>query len=118
MPISAILSTDFLAFSIVFLSIISSFVSFSKQSNFFGSVILGIDISERIFTVPYHNNNYKFFKYNGKVVDIFDFEEDYLNIFSREILRQIKRGESNWQKNLPGGIADLIMKNEMFGITG
>ena len=67
---------------------------------------------------PRMKDFYKFFKYNGKVVDIFDFEEDYLNIFSREILKQIKRGESNWQKNLPGGIADLIMKNQMFGITG
>ena len=26
-------------------------------------------------------------------------------------MKQIKKGESNWQKNLPGGIADLIMKN-------
>ena len=67
---------------------------------------------------PRMKDFYKFFKYNGKVVDIFDFEEDYLNIFSREILKQIKKGEGNWQKNLPGGIADLIMKNEMFGITG
>ena len=67
---------------------------------------------------PRMKDFYKFFKYNGKVVDIFDFEEDYHDIFSREILKQIKRGESNWQKNLPGGIADLIMKNEMFGITG
>ena len=67
---------------------------------------------------PRMKDFYKFFKYNGKVVDIFDFEEDYLNIFSRKILKQIKKGENNWQRNLPGGIADLIMKNEMFGIKG
>ena len=29
---------------------------------------------------PRMKDFYKFFKYNGKVVDIFDFEEDYLNI--------------------------------------
>ena len=81
-----------------------------KNGNIINSTNLKLD--------PRMKDFYKFFKYNGKVVDIFDFEEDYLNIFSREILRQIKRGESNWQKNLPGGIADLIMKNEMFGITG
>jgi len=80
-----------------------------KSGNIINSTNLKLD--------PRMKDFYKFFKYNGKVVDIFDFEEDYLNIFSREILKQIKKGEDNWQKNLPGGIADLIMKNEMFGIT-
>ena len=42
---------------------------------------------------PRMKDFYKFFKYNGKVVDIFDFEEEYLNIFSRKILQQIRDGE-------------------------
>ena len=65
---------------------------------------------------PRMKDFYKFFKYNGKVVDIFDFEEEYLNIFSREILQQIRDGEPDWEKHLPEGIADLIKKNQMFGI--
>jgi hypothetical protein len=65
---------------------------------------------------PRMKDFYKFFKYNGKVVDIFDFEEDYLNIFSRKILQQIRDGESDWEKHLPEGIAELIKKNKMFGI--
>jgi len=65
---------------------------------------------------PRMKDFYKFFKYNGKIVDIFDYEESYLNIFSREILKQIKKGENGWEKNLPEGIADLIKKNKMFGI--
>ena len=59
---------------------------------------------------------YKFFKYNGKVVDIFDFDERYLDIFSRKILQQIRAGESEWEEHLPEGIADLIRENHMFGI--
>ena len=59
---------------------------------------------------------YKFFKYNGKVIDIFDFDESYLDIFSRKILNQIKDGESNWEEYLPEGIAGLIKKHKMFGI--
>jgi nicotinic acid mononucleotide adenylyltransferase len=59
---------------------------------------------------------YKFFKYNGKVVDIFDFDEEYLNIFSRKILEQIRNGKSNWEENLPEGIAEMIKQNKMFGI--
>ena len=65
---------------------------------------------------PRMKDFYKFFKYNGKVIDIFDYEEDYLNIFSRKILNQIKDGESNWEENLPEGIAELIRNNNMFDI--
>jgi hypothetical protein len=65
---------------------------------------------------PRMKDFYKFFKYNGKVVDIFDFEEEYLNIFSRKILQQIRDGEPDWEKQLPEGIAELIKKNQMFGI--
>ena len=59
---------------------------------------------------------YKFFKYNGKVIDIFDYEESYLNIFSRKILQQIKDVESEWEEHLPEGIAEMIRQNKMFGI--
>ena len=59
---------------------------------------------------------YKFFKYNGKVIDIFDYEESYLDIFSRKILQQIRDGGINWGEHLPEGIAELIKKNNMFGI--
>ena len=65
---------------------------------------------------PRMKDFYKFFKYNGKVIDIFDFEEEYLNIFSRKILQQIRDGEPDWEKYLPEGIAELIKKNQMFGI--
>ena len=44
---------------------------------------------------------YKFFKYNGKVVDIFDFEKKYLSIFSREILQKISNNVSGWEKVSP-----------------
>jgi hypothetical protein len=67
---------------------------------------------------PRMKDFYKFFKYNGKIVDIFDFEENLLNIFSREILRKIKVNEDGWEDDLPQGIAEMIKKNEMFGYEG
>lgn len=60
---------------------------------------------------------YKFFKYNGKVVDIFDYEEKYLNIFSREILKKIKNKSEGWEEGLPSGIAEMIKDQHMFGYT-
>ena len=61
---------------------------------------------------PRMKDFYKFFKYNGKIVDIFDFENEYLSIFSRDILSNIKEGKSGWKDQLPEGIAEMIMKNK------
>lgn len=60
---------------------------------------------------------YKFFKYNGKVVDIFDYDPDILNIFSREVLKKIAEGENGWEELLPKGIAELIKKKNLFDYT-
>ncbi len=64
---------------------------------------------------PRMKDFYKFFKYNGKIVDIFDYEQNYLSIFSREILRNIKNNKEGWDDQLPNGIAELIRKEKMFG---
>ncbi|MEK9614262.1 MAG: TonB-dependent receptor, partial [Flavobacteriaceae bacterium] len=64
---------------------------------------------------PRMKDFYKFFKYNGKIVDIFDYEEEYLTIFSRTILNKIKSKEEGWEEELPNGIAELIRKEHMFG---
>lgn len=57
---------------------------------------------------------YKFFKYNGKVVDIFDYDEDVLNIFSRDVLQKIAEGEQGWEELLPKGVAELIKEQGLF----
>ena len=64
---------------------------------------------------PRMKDFYKFFKYNGKVMDIFDFEPEYLDIFSREILKKIKNNEVGWDEYLPEGISEMIIKKKMFG---
>jgi hypothetical protein len=64
---------------------------------------------------PRMKDFYKFFKYNGKVVDIFDYEPEFLDVFSREILKQIKNNETGWDQHLPDGIREMIIKNGMFG---
>ncbi len=58
---------------------------------------------------------YKFFKYNGKIIDIKDFEIKYLDIFSRKVLEMIRRKNNEWEKFLPKGIPEIIKKNRMFG---
>ncbi len=58
---------------------------------------------------------YNFFKYNGKVVDILDYNIDDMKIFSRDVLSQIKEGESGWENKLPPGVSKLIKSKNLFG---
>lgn len=66
---------------------------------------------------PRMKDFYKFFKYNGKIVDIFDYEPEYLSIFSRNILKLIASNQRGWEDKLPEGIAELIKKEHMFGLN-
>ena len=67
---------------------------------------------------PRMKDFYKFFKYNGKVVDIIDYDEKFLTIFSRTILQQIRKGDTGWEKALPEGIAQMIKEKGMFDYKG
>ena len=58
---------------------------------------------------------YKFFAYNGKVVDITDFDKEHLKIFSREVLKMISDGNAGWEQLLPHGIGEVIKKHQLFG---
>lgn len=71
--------------------------------------------SENIKVHPRMKELYKFFKYNGRVVDIEDYNSSIMHIFSREVLRMIAAGEDGWQEMLPEGIAELINEQNLFG---
>lgn len=71
--------------------------------------------SENLKVHPRMKELYKFFKFNGKVIDIVDYNPDYLEVFSREVLKMISQGKSGWENMLPQGIAELIKKDHLFG---
>jgi hypothetical protein len=73
--------------------------------------------SENLKVYPRMKELYKFFKYNGKVIDIADYDESIMNIFSREILRMISEGETGWENMVPEGTAELIKDYRLFGYT-
>jgi hypothetical protein len=70
--------------------------------------------SENLKVHPRMKELYKFFKYNGKVVDIENFNPEVLDIFSREVLRKIEKGESGWEEMLPEGVAQIIKEKHLF----
>jgi len=58
---------------------------------------------------------YKFFKFNGKLVDIKNYDPEILNIFSRTVLKMISKDEHGWEEMLPEGVADIIKEQKLFG---
>ena len=71
--------------------------------------------SQNLKVHPRMKELYKFFLYNGKVVDIEDYKKEDLKIFSRDILKLINNNKSGWEKMLPKGIAELIKEHQLFG---
>ena len=58
---------------------------------------------------------YKFFKFNGKLVNIKNYDPEILNIFSRTVLNMINKNEHGWEEMLPMGVAEIIKDQKLFG---
>jgi hypothetical protein len=71
--------------------------------------------SENLKVHPRMKELYKFFKYNGKVVDITDFDTSNLSVFSRTVLKMIANGDEGWETMLPEGVSKLIKEKSLFG---
>ena len=71
--------------------------------------------SENLKVHPRMKELYKFFKFNGKVIDIVDYKPENLSVFSREVLKMISNGKLGWENMLPEGIAEIIKKDHLFG---
>ena len=73
--------------------------------------------SENLKVHPRMKELYKFFKYNGKMLDIKNFNPDILDILSRNVLKMIANGEKGWEEMLPPGIAEMIKTKRLFGYS-
>lgn len=70
--------------------------------------------SNNVKVHPRMKELYKFFKYNGKVMDIIDYEPEIMHIFSRDVLKKIMNSEDGWEEMLPEGIAEIIKEKKLF----
>lgn len=73
-----------------------------------------ITTSENLKLHPRMKELYKFFKYNGKVVDIKKYDPNILEIFSREVLQMIAEDEPGWEEMLPEQTAKMIKEQHLF----
>mgnify|MGYP001822711278 CR=1 FL=1 len=70
--------------------------------------------SNNVKVHPRMKELYKFFKYNGKVMDIIDYDPEIMHIFSRDVLKKITNDEEGWEEQLPEGIAEIIKDKNLF----
>jgi len=62
-------------------------------------------------------NLYKYFKDNQKIRDIENFNKSLLNIYSWEVLEEIKNNSPGWEQKLPEAISKLIKEKKLFGYS-
>lgn len=58
---------------------------------------------------------YKFFKSNKILIDIENYNENLLDIYSAEVLSEIKNNKTGWEKKLPAEVNKLIKDKKLFG---
>lgn len=74
-----------------------------------------ITTSDNLKVHPRMKELYKFFKYNGKVVDIKNYDPNILDIYSREVLQMINEGKEGWEEMLPEKTTAMIKEHNLFG---
>ena len=60
-------------------------------------------------------NLYKYFKSNKVLVDIKEYDEKLLNIYSNKVLKKIKDGKKGWEKMIPKEVIKQIKSKKLFG---
>lgn len=70
--------------------------------------------SNNVKVHPRMKELYKFFKYNGKVMDIIDYDPEIMHIFSRDVLKKLINDEEGWEEMLPEGIPEIIKEKKLF----
>jgi hypothetical protein len=60
---------------------------------------------------------YRYTVDKGLLIALDNHDPECLKIFSRTVLKQIKDGSGDWEKSVPGPVAELIKQRGLFGYT-
>lgn len=69
-------------------------------------------------TMPVHPRLqplYDYLLFNKRITDMDNFDANVLNIFSKEVLRMVREGESGWEDLVPPYVDKMIKDNKLFG---
>lgn len=73
-----------------------------------------VTTSDNLKVHPRMKELYKFFKHNGRVVDIENYNPEVMEIFSRQVLHMIANNEEGWEELLPEKTAKKIKEENLF----
>lgn len=74
--------------------------------------------SETLKVHPRMKELYKYFKFNGRIIDLKNYNPEILEIFSRRVFNMISKGVSGWEEMLPGEVvANIIKEQRLFGYS-
>jgi hypothetical protein len=75
-------------------------------------------ITARNLSVPQHLRNlYAHLLENHYIDCITGYNEDYLGIFSRDVLRRIQDSDPSWERLVPAKVAEVIRQRGLLGYT-
>jgi len=60
---------------------------------------------------------YQYLAARGSFVDLDNYKEEFLPIFSRDVLKRIAAGDDTWEQMVPPQVAELIKERGFFGWT-
>jgi nicotinamide mononucleotide adenylyltransferase len=58
---------------------------------------------------------YEYLVEQGRIEQLNNFNESYLPIFSRDVLKKIEAGDSSWEQMVPSQVAEVIKERSYFG---
>jgi len=70
---------------------------------------------ENLDVAPELRKLYGYLQDRGSFVALDNFKEDYLKIFSRDVLKKIATGDDEWETSVPPKVAAMIKERRFFG---
>jgi hypothetical protein len=73
-------------------------------------------ITAKNLQVPENLRNLYLHLFENHYIDcVTGFNEEILDVFSRDVLQRIKTGDSSWERMVPSEVATAIKKRKLFG---
>ena len=66
---------------------------------------------------PHLRHLYAYLVENRLIESIRDYDEKSLTIFSREVLKRLRSGDTTWESMVPPAVSQMIKKRKLLGYT-
>jgi hypothetical protein len=76
-----------------------------------------LETSQSVKIHPRLQPLFDYLMFNKRIIDIENYDPEILQIFSRDVLRKIRKGEEDWDKALPAYVDNIIRDKQLFGYT-